>query len=198
MTEENNAQNKEQTPIETEGSHEYDGIKELNNPAPNWILFVLMGSVFFSLIYVIHYFGYPDNKMDQASEYERKVTEFKEKIAANDPGAALELSSDEIIAAGSKLYAEKGCLACHGQQGEGNAIGPNLTDNYWINGCSTNDIVNIITNGNPTKGMTAYKSMMTADQIKNLSTYILESVVGSNPTNGKAPQGEECLSGTNK
>lgn len=194
MTEEIKNQDTEDNKYETEGSHEYDGIKELNNPAPNWILYVLMGSIFFSLIYVIHYFGYPDNKMDQVSEYDKKVTEFKEQIAQNNPGATIELSMEEAIAEGSKLYAEKGCLACHGMQGEGNAIGPNLTDNYWLNGCSMEDVIKIITEGNPTKGMTAYKSMMTEGQIKNLSVYILNSMTGSSPPNGKAAQGEECKS----
>lgn len=192
MTEELKNKNIEDYPNETEGTHEYDGIKELNNSAPNWIMIILMASIFFALIYAVHYFGYPDNKMDQVSEYERKVAEFKEQIAANNPVSAEELSMEEIIAAGSQLYSEKGCIACHGQQGEGNAIGPNLTDNYWIHGCSTENVIKIITEGNPAKGMTAYKSMMTADQIKNLSLYILNGMVGSNPTNGKDLQGEEC------
>lgn len=193
MTEElKNNKNTEQEPIETEGSHEYDGIKELNNPAPNWILLVLMGTIFFSLIYAIHYFGHPGNKMDQASEYERKASEFKEQMAANNPTSATELSMEEILAEGNKLYIDKGCMACHGMNGEGNAIGPNLTDNYWINGCSTEDVIKIITEGKPEKGMTPYKSMMSLNQIKNLSTYILEAMVDSNPENGKVAQGEEC------
>ncbi len=178
---------------ETEGSHEYDGIKELNNPAPNWILIILMGSVFFSLIYFIHYFGYPGNKKDQISEYEIKSEQFDKKIAANNPNVnASEISIEEMAALGKTLYSEKGCIACHGTKGEGNAIGPNLTDNYWINGCSTEDIVKVISEGKPAKGMTPYKTMMTKNQIKNLTTYISESLVGSNPTNTKEPQGEEC------
>ena len=193
MTEEiKDNQNINNEPQETEGSHEYDGIKELNNPAPNWILFVLMASIFFSLIYVIHYFGHPENKMDQASEYELRSAEFDEKIAANNPSSGQEISMEEMITNGSKLYAEKGCLACHGMNGEGNAIGPNLTDNYWINGCAPEDLIKIITEGKPEKGMTPYKTMMTPDQIKHLSVYILESMVGSNPANGKDPQGEAC------
>lgn len=190
MTDENN---KKEALEETPGSHEYDGIKELNNPAPNWILIILMGSVFFSLIYLVHYFGYPDNKKDQVSEYELKSEQFDKKIAANNPNAGgSEISLEEMAALGKTLYSEKGCIACHGTNGEGNAIGPNLTDNYWINGCSTEDIVKIITDGKPAKGMTPYKSMMTQDQIKNLTAYIENSLVGSNPANGKEAQGEVC------
>ncbi len=185
-------ENKE--PIEeTPGAHEYDGIKELNNPAPNWILIILMGTVFFSLIYFIHYFGYPDNKKDQTSEYELKSEQFDQKIAANNPSTGNnEISLEEMISKGSTLFAEKGCIACHGANGEGNAVGPNLTDNYWINGCSTEDIVKVITEGKPAKGMTPYKTMMTKEQIENLSTYISKSLVESKPANAKEPQGEEC------
>jgi cytochrome c oxidase cbb3-type subunit 3 len=175
-------------------AHDFDGIKELNNPAPNWIVLVFLVTIGFSLLYAIHFFGYPDNGKDQISEYKTKVVAFEQKkkqmqLAAN-PGA--ELSLQEALSAGSKLFAEKGCIACHGTKGEGNNIGPNLTDTYWLNGCSTENVIQIITEGKPEKGMTPYKTMMTQEQIKNLSTYILEGLNGTNPENAKQPQGEEC------
>ncbi|MBT3751322.1 MAG: cytochrome c, partial [Bacteroidetes bacterium] len=103
-----------------------------------------------------------------------------------------ELDPVLVIKAGTKLYTEKGCTVCHGNQGEGNNIGPNLTDNNWINGCSMDNIIEIIPEGKPQKGMTPYKSIMTEDQIKHLATFIKQGLVGSNPNNPKAPQGEEC------
>ncbi len=175
-------------------SHDYDGIKELNNKAPVWIVLIFLLSIGFSGIYAIHYFGHPNNNMDQISEYNKSVADFEQKKQAmQNSNKGNELSMDEIIAEGAKLYMEKGCLACHGVNGEGNAIGPNLTDNYWLNGCLEEDIINIITEGRAEKGMTPYKSMMSARQIKNLSVFISKSLVGSNPKNGKDAQGEECL-----
>jgi cytochrome c oxidase cbb3-type subunit 3 len=132
--------------------------------------------------------------MDQTSEYNRKVAEYEasKKLLQNELSAGDGMNMDEMIAAGATLYAEKGCIACHGMKGEGNQIGPNLTDNFWLNGCSTDDLIKIITEGKPEKGMTPYKTMMSENQIKNVSTYILHALVGSNPDNGKAAQGEEC------
>lgn len=174
--------------------HEYDGIIELNNPAPYWILLVLLVTIGFSMVYVIEYFGYPDNGMDQKSLYEKSVTDFaKEKEEMKkSKGGGKSLDEKQMILAGQTLYTEKGCVACHGTKGEGNAVGPNLTDDAWINGCKEDQVINTITNGRPEKGMTAFKSTLSEDQIKQLSKYILGSLAGSNPPNPKAPQGEPC------
>ena len=94
--------------------------------------------------------------------------------------------------AGAKLFTEKGCIACHGAKGEGNAIGTNITDKFWIHGCKPTDLQKVITDGVPEKGMTPFKSMMTEAQIKSVVAYILGTLVGSNPPNAKAPQGVEC------
>jgi cytochrome c oxidase cbb3-type subunit 3 len=174
--------------------HDFDGIRELNNPAPNWIVLVFLVTIGFSLLYAVKYFGYPDNGKDQTSEYQSNLAEFelqkKQKQLAANPKEAM--SQQESLAAGAKLFAEKGCIACHGTKGEGNNIGPNLTDTYWLNGCSNENVVQIITEGKPEKGMTPFKTMMTQEQIKNLATYILEGLAGTNPENAKKPQGEEC------
>ncbi len=171
-----------------------DGIKELNNPAPNWIIFVFLLTYGFSLFYAIHYFGYPNNGNDQTTEYKNKMVavdqEKKQLQAASNGGVVM--TKEEIIAEGAKLFMQKGCIACHGLKGEGNQIGPNLTDNFWINGCSEESVIKMVTEGKPEKGMTPFKTMMTPDQIKTVSLYVLQGLVGSNPENAKAPQGVEC------
>ncbi len=173
--------------------HDYDGIKELNNPSPYWVLFLFLGTIGFSLFYLVHYFGYPDNGMDQISEYNKQMT-MAGKQADQHPseaGAAFVMDKEQMEK-GAKLYSEKGCIACHGLKGEGNAIGPNLTDKFWIHGCKPADLVKVITEGVPEKGMTPFKSMMTDVQINSVSAYILGTLAGSNPPNAKANQGIEC------
>jgi cytochrome c oxidase cbb3-type subunit 3 len=180
---------------DTPSAHEYDGIKELNNPSPKWIIIVFYVTIAFSLLYAIHFFGHPNNKRDQYSEYERKVEAFEQKKSAmqsDAAAAAIDMDEAAIFEAGGKLYAEKGCIACHGANGEGNAIGPNLADSFWLNGCSEEDVIRIIAEGKPEKGMTPYKSMMSETQIKHLTQFILGSMVGSEPDNAKEAQGEEC------
>ena len=171
-----------------------DGIRELTNSAPYWIIFVFILTYGFSLFYAIHYFGYPGNGNDQVSEYTNKVA------AAETAGKGMKdpstegaiMSKAEISDEGARLFTQKGCIACHGMKGEGNNIGPNLTDNYWINGCSEQSLIAIITEGKPEKGMTPYKTMMTPKQIKIAALYIRQEMSGSNPENAKAPQGIEC------
>jgi len=193
MTEENkNIENNDDEKIHD--GKDSDGIKELNNPAPNWIIFVFLLTYGFSLFYAIHYFGYPNNGNDQATEYKNKMaaveTEKKQVQAESNGGVAL--SKEEILTEGAKLFLQKGCIACHGMKGEGNKIGPNLTDNYWINGCSQESLITMVTEGKPEKGMTPFKTMMTPEQIKTVSLYVLQGLVGSNPEDAKAPQGVEC------
>ena len=180
---------------DSSSSHEYDGIKELNNPAPFWVLLLFLATIGFSGIYAIKYFGYPNNGKDQKSEYLSAVasSEQQKQEQSQKSGNAVDVKDEgKMIAAGAKLFSEKGCVACHGSKGEGNPIGPNLTDKFWINGCKEGDLIKIISEGKPEKGMTPFKAMLTTDQIKQISTYILKSLVGSKPANAKAPQGTEC------
>jgi cytochrome c oxidase cbb3-type subunit 3 len=193
MTEENkNIANADDKKIH-DGS-DADGIKELNNPAPNWIIFVFLLTYGFSLFYAIHYFGYPNNGNDQATEYKNKMaTVDLEKIQVQaESSSGVVLTKEEIIAEGAKLFLQKGCIACHGMKGEGNNIGPNLTDNYWLNGCSQESVIKMVTEGKPEKGMTPFKTMMTPEQIKTVSLYVMQGLLGSSPENAKAPQGAEC------
>jgi cytochrome c oxidase cbb3-type subunit 3 len=178
-----------------EQTHEYDGIKELNNPPPAWIIIIFLVTIGFSLIYAVHYFSYPDNKMDQDSIYARKTSAFDEEIKqrkAAESGEQPVLTEEEMALAGKKLYDGQGCLACHGINGEGNNIGPNLADNFWIHGCSEEDVTRIIREGNPLKGMTAFGNKMTEEQMNSVTKYILLTLKESNPENAKGPEGEAC------
>ncbi|MCK9640082.1 MAG: c-type cytochrome [Prolixibacteraceae bacterium] len=173
--------------------HDYDGIKELNNPSPYWVLLLFLGTIGFSLFYAVHYFGYPDNGRDQYSEYNKQMAMAGKKSDQNPATQAGAFVMDQAqMDAGAKLFTEKGCIACHGAKGEGNAIGPNMTDKFWINGCKPVDLIKVVTEGVPAKGMTPFKSMMTEAQIKSVVAYILGALVGSNPPNAKAQQGVEC------
>lgn len=189
-----NNKNKELLDDQHATDHDYDGIRELNNPSPYWVLLLFLATVAFSLFYVVRYFGYPNNGKDQISEYNQTVAEAKLASGLIDPGQAggLALTDKEMLAQGAKLYTEKGCIACHGIKGEGNAIGPNLTDKFWIHGCKTAEVVLVISEGVLAKGMIPFKTTMNESQINSVAAYILGTLVGSNPPNAKAPQGVEC------
>src|SRR5574343_592852 len=85
--------------------HEYDGIKEFDNPLPGWWLVTIYATIIFAFIYVIHYeFG-------------------------SGPTLAQE---PKVLAMGAEVFTGK-CASCHGNELQG-LIGPNLTDKYWIHG----------------------------------------------------------------
>ena len=171
--------------------HEYDGIKELTNPAANWVLLLFFITIAFSGIYAIKYFGYPNNGMDQASEYKAAVGEQKQlmKLASNKGSS---MNDKEKIAAGKKIFTEKGCTVCHGPDGGGNKIGPNLCDKFWINGCQHEDVMRTITEGRPEKGMNPFKAILSESQREQVATFILGGLAGTSPADAKEPQGVEC------
>jgi cytochrome c oxidase cbb3-type subunit I/II len=89
---------------------------------------------------------------------------------------------------GKEIYI-KTCAVCHGAFGEGNAVGPNLTDDYWLHGGTDKAIFATINNGiSPI--MPAFGKQMDIKQIGSLASYII-SLKGTNPKNAKAPQGKK-------
>ncbi|MGC8866107.1 MAG: cytochrome-c oxidase, cbb3-type subunit II [Bacteroidales bacterium] len=102
---------------------------------------------------------------------------------------APELLTDAPSVAEGKTLFTTHCAACHGAEGQGNAVGPNLTDNYWIHGGSNDQIFQSISNGFPQKGMPAQNAMLKPAQLQKVYSFVI-SIIGTNPPNAKAPQGD--------
>lgn len=172
--------------------HEFDGIKELNNAIPPWLLYIWYISVIFSVGYFVYYHIYGLGDLQEA-EYQKQMTiagKGVEKHKTETGQTALHLLTSEAdLAAGETIFKEKLCATCHGLLGEGNPIGPNLTDKYWIHGAAIGDLFNVIKNGVATKGMTPYKDQLSDEKILQVSSFILQKLQGSNPPNAKEPQG---------
>lgn len=189
MTEEKN-----KVTVETDDitDHSYDGIKELDNPPPRWIMMIFYVTIGWSIIYGAYFFWLKVGD-SQDAEYVRKSEKHdaKYQIASLNSDDLVLLTDAESIEAGKTIYSSMNCFACHGMNGEGNAIGPNLTDEYWINGCDFQSVFNIIKNGNPAKGMTAFKGQISDEKIQQVSSYLF-TLTGTNPANAKEAQGEKC------
>ncbi len=174
--------------------HEFDGIKELDNPPPSWLMYTFYASIFVSVLYWGYYHAFKQGP-DQYQEYEMEVASasaIMDARAAQLPPAATVASTDPAdLEAGKALFMSKACFACHGMNGEGNAIGPNLTDDYTIHGCGFESTRTVIKNGVPEKGMTPYGSQLTEKEMDQLASYII-SIRGSKPANAKEPQGDKC------
>ena len=180
---------------DVELDHDFDGIKELNNPIPVWFNFLFYTTIVVGFIYFFAYHVF-DAAPLQGKEYETelKVAEVSKqeyiKKAGNliDENSVTLLTDNAKIAEGAKVYTAK-CAVCHGEKGEGK-VGPNLTDEYWIHGGDVKSIFKTIKYGVPSKGMVAWQNSMNGAQMQELASYIL-TLQGTNPTGAKEPQGEK-------
>lgn len=92
---------------------------------------------------------------------------------------------------GSQVF-QTNCAACHRNDGGGNSVGPNLTDEFWLHGGDSKSISATIQNGIVDKGMPAWGTILTPDKVQDVASYIL-SLEGTNPPDAKAPQGEKFV-----
>jgi cytochrome c oxidase cbb3-type subunit 3 len=168
--------------------HDYDGIKELDNPAPAWIMAIFYITIFISVIYGAYYFWFSQGPT-QEEEYLTEVAEHDAKYGSQESTEILALLTDEASIAEGQVIFQKNCIACHGMNGEG-GIGANLTDDTWIHGCNFESVFTIVKEGGP-NGMISYKSQMSDQKMQQVSSYILTKLKGTNLA-GKAAEGEAC------
>jgi len=98
------------------------------------------------------------------------------------------MTAEADLTAGKEVFTTN-CAICHGEVGQGNATGPNLIDNYWINGGTNDQIYKSVVAGIPVKGMMAWKGILTDLQIKQVTSYII-SMIGTEQPNPREAQGE--------
>lgn len=164
-----------------------DGIEEYDNALPRWWVWLFNLTIVFSVAYLAWLHVFNGETIQQ--EYARKVAEVEaaKTSTAASAGGAGGPSDGQWVAEGKAAYATN-CTPCHGAAGEG-IVGPNLTDKFWIHGGKPDQIEKVIAEGVLEKGMPAWKPVVGETKVKQIAAYV-ESLKGTNPPNGKAPQGE--------
>ncbi len=177
-------------------NHEYDGIRELDNHMPVWWLWLFYFTIGWGVLYLLYYevFNFGPDQHEQYALEMAAAEELYGLGSDNDPQAntatvAWVFETDEAsIANGKEIFMSTNnlCFTCHGNAGEG-LVGPNLTDEFWISGCSAEDIATNIANGFMEKGMMPYGSNapIADEDMTDLISYIA-SIQGTNPPNPKA------------
>jgi cytochrome c oxidase cbb3-type subunit 3 len=173
--------------------HEYDGIREQDNPLPGWWLATFYITIAFSAAYYLYYElgSGPSLVQELAQEqYADELAARAKPVAAGPSDEDLVAASKDsaLLAVGKDQFATK-CASCHGDAG-GGGIGPNLTDEYWIHGGSAGQVYATIQKGVLDKGMPAWGALMTADELKAVVGFVV-SLKGTNPPGAKAPQGDK-------
>ena len=134
----------------------------------------------------------------QEEEYQHELSVAEEsarRLRASQPQAeideeALVFTNDAaIIEKGKAVFMNSSCGSCHRNDGGGNAIGPNLTDRYWLHGGDVKQIFHTIKNGVVEKGMPAWGKSMSPQNVMEVTFFVM-SLQGTDPANAKAPQGD--------
>jgi cytochrome c oxidase cbb3-type subunit 3 len=181
--------------------HAYDGIEEYDNPLPGWWVWIFVATIVFSAGYYAYYQLGPGPSI--VAQYEAESRALAERAAATAPRPAvatdeaiLALRRDAAAMAKAKETFATRCAPCHGAAGQG-IVGPNLTDEFWLHGGRAVEIVKTITDGVPEKGMIPWKDQLSPEEIKALAAWI-GTLAGSNPANGKPPEGQKVAAGTTR
>lgn len=154
------------TGVETTG-HEWDGIRELNNPLPRWWLWSFVISCVWGLGYMIVMpstpyptsdgwdytkgtIGYSQREIvgNQVADNEAALNVFRDQIEAltYDQIRQSDELSQVALASGASTFGDN-CAPCHGSGGQGFTAFPNLNDDEWIWGGTIDDIQATITHG---------------------------------------------------
>jgi cytochrome c oxidase cbb3-type subunit 3 len=162
--------------VETTG-HEWDGIRELNNPLPRWWLWTFYGCIVFALGYTVVFPAWPmlssatTGLLGYSSRADLDADLAAAKLAQGDRLEAVAatpvadiLKDDSLTrfarAGGQSLY-KVYCSQCHGTGATGSAGYPNLNDDEWVWGGTIEQIYTTITHGarSPTDADTHYNVM---------------------------------------
>jgi cytochrome c oxidase cbb3-type subunit 3 len=159
--------------------HEWDGLREYNNPMPRWWLGLFYLTIVFALVYLLLYPGLGNFKgllgWTQTGAYEAEVKQVEEDVAplfakyaatpipdlARDPAA---------MATGRRLFLNN-CAVCHGADGHGSRGFPNLADTIWHWGGSPEQIEQTITQGRQA-AMPPWGPVLGEDGVKAVATYV--------------------------
>lgn len=174
--------------------HEYDGIREYDNPMPGWWKALFWATAIYSVGYVFwfHIAGHGAGVAEEFSADVARANAVAAARAIKDPVS--ESSLEKLMAdagmmqSAAALFDQK-CKQCHAAEGQGN-IGPNLTDRHWIHGRGTlMDIHLTVSDGVLDKGMPAWSKQLAPDELRQLVAYV-GTLRGRNVP-GKAPEGAE-------
>lgn len=167
--------------------HEYDGIREADNPLPRWWVNLFWVTIIFGIFYVpiAHTLEYlPHQELTHSMARAKAAAEAREaELLAS---GALD---QDPVAAGKKYFGIF-CVSCHGTHAEG-GIGPNLTDEYWIHGPDESAITNTISKGVAAKGMPTWGPILGDRKIKFISAYVMTLWENPPPVAGKKAEGQK-------
>ncbi|SOC42816.1 cytochrome c oxidase cbb3-type subunit 3 [Rhizobium subbaraonis] len=201
--------------VETTG-HEWDGIRELNNPMPRWWVWTFYATIIWAIGYTIAYPAWPlltgatqgvlgySSRANVARDLETaRIAQnvYVERIAATP---LTEIVADPELAqfaiAGGASAFKVNCAQCHGSGAAGSQGFPNLNDDDWIWGGSVDEIYKTIAHGirfesdpdTHVSEMPAFGDMLQPDEIRQVAAYVV-SLTGTPADQGMVEPGKQLF-----
>ncbi|ESY72920.1 cytochrome-c oxidase, cbb3-type subunit III [Mesorhizobium sp. M0051] len=184
--------------------HEWDGIRELNNPLPRWWVITFYITIVWAIGYTVAYPAWPllhsatkgvlgySSRNEVKNELSAADAAKGKYVAAIESKSVSEIAADDTlrefaVAAGGAAF-RVNCVQCHGSGAQGSKGFPNLNDDDWLWGGKADQIQQTVTHGirfasdpdTRLSEMPAFGDIITADQIKQVSAYVasLSETVG--------------------
>lgn len=172
--------------------HEYDGIREYDNPTPGWWHLIFFGTVLFSAVYGLFWEFSPLATSIQAAWEQRQVEEYKRVFGAignlePDERTILTMAENPQMLAIAKGIFVGNCAACHASDG-GGINGPNLTDDAYKNVTNLPGLFAVITKGANNGAMPAWENRLGKNERVIVAAFVA-TLRGTRPANSKAPEG---------
>jgi cytochrome c oxidase cbb3-type subunit 3 len=181
--------------ISTTG-HEWDGIRELNNPLPRWWVITFYITIAWAAAYTIAYPAWPllssatrgvlgySSRNEVKNELAAAEAAKGKFVAAIQDKSVSEILSDDAlrefaVAAGAATF-KVNCVQCHGSGAQGSKGFPNLNDDDWLWGGKPDEIQQTIMHGirftsdpdTRQSEMPVFADIITPDQIAQVSAYV--------------------------
>ena len=190
--------------------HSFDGIEEYDNPLPKWWFWLFVGTLVFSVGYLILYPGLGnwkgilpgyENGWTGVNEWQKEMDKadarFGPIFAKYAAMPVEEVAKDpQALKMGGRLFASN-CSVCHGSDAKGAFGFPNLTDKDWRWGGEAETIKASIMNGRHGV-MPAWAEVIGDQGVADVAAFVLTNLDGrSLPEGNKADvvKGKEIFAG---
>ncbi len=190
--------------------HSFDGIEEYDNPLPKWWFWLFVGTLVFSVGYLILYPGLGnwkgilpgyENGWTGANEWQKEMEKadarFGPIFAKYAAMPVEEVAKDpQALKMGSRLFASN-CSVCHGSDAKGAYGFPNLTDKDWRWGGEAETIKASIMNGRHGV-MPAWAEVIGEQGVADVAAFVLTNLDGRSLPEGvkaDAAKGKDIFAG---